>query len=210
MKKCRTCGLDKPLDDFYICKQQKGRYVYHCKDCKKCVLFKIDREKKREEDRKKYSENRIQMCEKKRLWRQKNRKKCLKYEREWIGKNRHKIIESQKRWLGRNRHKVNENQRKRWAAKNSLIHPLSNNGKIAIIYASASSLGWCVDHIIPLAKGGWHHEDNLQILPTLINISKNANPFWEMSGYKSWRDVPVSLWPESLIKEYTKRSREIK
>ena len=29
-----------------------------------------------------------------------------------------------------------------------------------------------VDHIIPLAKGGLHHPDNMQLLPTVINLAK--------------------------------------
>ena len=32
-----------------------------------------------------------------------------------------------------------------------------------------------VDHIIPLARGGLHHEDNLQILPAGINMRKGVS-----------------------------------
>jgi len=31
-----------------------------------------------------------------------------------------------------------------------------------------------VDHIIPLAKGGLHHPDNLQVLPADLNLKKGA------------------------------------
>lgn len=31
---------------------------------------------------------------------------------------------------------------------------------------------WQVDHIHPLSKGGLHHENNLQILPTILNLKK--------------------------------------
>lgn len=61
-----------------------------------------------------------------------------------------------------------------------------------------------IDHIIPISSGGWHHHHNLQPLPLKINASKNDNPFWEMPGYKSWRDVPESLWPDNLVAEYRK------
>jgi len=32
-----------------------------------------------------------------------------------------------------------------------------------------------VDHVIPLARGGLHHEDNLQILPAGINMRKGVS-----------------------------------
>lgn len=59
-----------------------------------------------------------------------------------------------------------------------------------------------VDHIIPIHLGGFHHHLNLQALPKKVNILKKANPFWEMAGYKSWRDVPEYLWPEKLAPSY--------
>lgn len=66
-----------------------------------------------------------------------------------------------------------------------------------------------VDHIIPIVAGGWHHHLNLQILPCGINIRKGGNPFWEMPGYKSWRDVPRYLWPEKLTPAYTELQERV-
>jgi 5-methylcytosine-specific restriction endonuclease McrA len=31
-----------------------------------------------------------------------------------------------------------------------------------------------VDHVIPLAKGGWHHPDNLQVISARENVRKGA------------------------------------
>ena len=36
-----------------------------------------------------------------------------------------------------------------------------------------------VDHIIPVKRGGAHHEDNLQIIPAATNMSKGARIDWE-------------------------------
>lgn len=55
-----------------------------------------------------------------------------------------------------------------------------------------------IDHIIPIALGGFHHHLNLQILPHKINASKSNNPVWKMEGYRYWKDVPDYLWPEPL------------
>lgn len=60
-----------------------------------------------------------------------------------------------------------------------------------------------VDHIIPIACGGFHHHDNLQCLPAKLNLQKQDNPIWEHQGYKCWRDVPTHLWPEQLDKLYS-------
>ena len=59
-----------------------------------------------------------------------------------------------------------------------------------------------VDHIIPIKHGGWHHHDNLQILPAPVNQSKSSSPFWVSSEYKDFRSVPQTLWPEPLIDFY--------
>lgn len=59
-----------------------------------------------------------------------------------------------------------------------------------------------VDHIIPIKHGGWHHHENMQILPAPVNQSKSSSPFWTSTEYKDFRSVPQSLWPEPLIDFY--------
>lgn len=66
------------------------------------------------------------------------------------------------------------------ASKKNAVVPLTHWDKkyIKNIYQTAQWLStFCkpyhVDHIIPLAKGGKHHPDNLQILPSEINIAKS-------------------------------------
>jgi len=59
-----------------------------------------------------------------------------------------------------------------------------------------------VDHIIPIAVGGWHHHANLQILSFYENQKKKANPFYISTKHKDFRSVPQELWPEHLIDAY--------
>lgn len=97
---------------------------------------------------------------------------------------------------------------KRRASVFKQTHPDIDIKRVVEIYRSceavtcASGIKHEVDHIIPLSKGGWHHQDNLQIIPEFENRSKADNPFWEKDGFRSWRDVPESLWPESLKNQY--------
>jgi 5-methylcytosine-specific restriction endonuclease McrA len=66
-----------------------------------------------------------------------------------------------------------------------------DNGAIRAIYAEAMKIEQAVkdcpvfampelgykmhvDHVVPLAKGGLHHEDNLQIIPIGINLRKGV------------------------------------
>lgn len=95
--------------------------------------------------------------------------------------------------------------------RHSNLHPLNDPAECCKIYKLATELTrmtgerHCVDHIIPIAHGGWHHHQNLQPLPENVNAKKNANPFWESSVYKDWMDVPEYLWPDKLRPEYEKR-----
>jgi hypothetical protein len=90
------------------------------------------------------------------------------------------------------------------------LHPSSDVVKLKAIYARVTQLSaegskWAVDHIIPLSRGGWHHEANLQPLPDRVNSAKCDDPFWERPGFKSWRDVPQALWPAELASQYAAR-----
>lgn len=58
------------------------------------------------------------------------------------------------------------------AKKLRVLDPLANKDKIREIYLACPE-GFEVDHIVPLSKGGKHHEDNLQYLTIAENRRKN-------------------------------------
>lgn len=49
--------------------------------------------------------------------------------------------------------------------------------------------GYEVDHIIALAEGGLHHEDNLQYLPAMENRRKNRTQNYDNSLAIRWQDI---------------------
>lgn len=73
------------------------------------------------------------------------------------------------------------------ARKKKLYPPDANAEKIKEIYANCPD-GYEVDHIKPLARGGLHHQDNLQYLPWLENKRKGDKLNW-VCGAKEARLV---------------------
>jgi hypothetical protein len=84
-------------------------------------------------------------------------------------------------WKLKNPHKVRAANAKRRAMKLDQTPKLTSDEKQLVddLYWLAKDLQavsgeeYHVDHIIPLAKGGLHHPDNLQVLPAYINLSKS-------------------------------------
>ena len=64
------------------------------------------------------------------------------------------------------------NQGRYRSKKYRVTAPDADKDKIKQIYLNCPE-GYEVDHIIPLSKGGKHHEDNLQYLTILENRKKN-------------------------------------
>lgn len=102
---------------------------------------------------------------------------------------------------------------RRYARKRDQVHSGHSRKRELELFAVASILTrltgqeYQVDHIIPIAAGGWHHHDNMQVMPMRLNTSKNDNPYWLAPSrlYRDWRNVPVELWPSHLAPAYEER-----
>jgi len=96
---------------------------------------------------------------------------------------------TQKAYRKNNLNKLASDNNRRRAVKLAALSPDRDEAKIAAVYALANLLTarfgrpYHVDHIVPLAKGGLHHENNLvamrgdynsakkdKIVPTLISF----------------------------------------
>ena len=81
-----------------------------------------------------------------------------------------------RKYRKKNRDKVNALSAKHRARKLNQTPNLSQEEKFEMqaIYKMAQELGYEVDHIRPISKGGLHHPDNLQIIPAKENRRKSA------------------------------------
>lgn len=184
----------------------------------------IDKEKKKANYRKWASKNRERLRIYAKAYRDNNLEKAREYDRKYYAERmpldrKKRKWDSLKRFFAENpeyakqyysSHKAEAHARvyKRRANIFNQTHPDIDLKRVVEIYResdnllAATGIRHEVDHIIPLAHGGWHHQDNLQIIPEKINRSKADDPFWEMDGYRSWKSVPKDLWPDKLKKDY--------
>jgi len=101
---------------------------------------------------------------------------------QWRESNRNKENSRIKRWKYGNLPKVLANNAKRRAREvlSSLMLHRDQKEIIKEIYSASLRISKCtgikhhVDHIVPISKGGYHIHTNLQILPALLNLRKQA------------------------------------
>lgn len=74
------------------------------------------------------------------------------------------------------------------ARKKNAITSDTNLQLIKLIYENCP-LGYHVDHIHALARGGIHHQDNLQYLPSSENCRKCADRDYDQSKAIDWRTI---------------------
>ena len=85
------------------------------------------------------------------------------------------------------------------ARKKNAIPADADLDLIKKIYESAPA-GYQIDHIIPLSKGGLHHQDNLQYLPISENCRKGAGRIYDQSLAINWRTILYTFDDNLLIK----------
>ena len=74
------------------------------------------------------------------------------------------------------------------ARKNNATCPTANTKLMKLIFEKCP-VGYDVDHIISITKGGKHHEDNLQYLPRIENRKKGNRDVYDESLAIKWQDV---------------------
>ena len=153
IKVCTRCNEEKQLTDFKKNNRNKDGTAGICKACAN-EYIKANRNK----------------------W------ESSKYCPERYARNPDKRIKSITAWQKRNPEKCNAIAALRRSRKLGQTPEMTSDElrRIEDMYWLAKDLRavsgqeYHVDHIMPLARGGLHHPDNLQILPADLNLSKGA------------------------------------
>lgn len=74
------------------------------------------------------------------------------------------------------------------ARKYNATMPDTDRKLINLIYEMCPE-GYDVDHIVALANGGPHHQDNLQYLPLRENRRKGTRDVYDTSKVLKWQDI---------------------
>lgn len=183
-KTCTKCGkkLEATTEFFSICKRGKFGLRASCKECGNEISrqYSKDHPEYAKTRAKKWRSNNVEHRKEyadahRGEYYKNNKEKCNKASKRYYEANKEKILAYYKEWKKDNQDKRNASHAKRKAQKLNQTPDNADSQKILLYYKKARELdGYEVDHIQPLAKGGLHHEDNLQLLPCELNNEKKA------------------------------------
>ena len=178
----------------------------------------MNKEEKKEYDRKRYSENSDKRKNQVKKYQSKNKNKIKDYLKEYALTNKEKLKEYQKQYQQAHRDKAKEkeyhkaykktptgkevdlrSQRKRRALKANKLHPNHDTTIEKALELQRQKLeiqtrqSYHLDHIWPLSQGGFHHHENLQVIPSSINLIKGDSMEYRHPAIKHWTDLPEWL-----------------
>lgn len=186
MKRCTKCGETKSLEKFGQDKRATDGRRSECLSCgrKRDRAYRETpraRELARQRATKWREANREKARERYRAWLAENREVASEASRRWREKNPERLAQIHKQWRENNRERRSEIQRQRIARqKEALVAEVELD---AIIERDGNLCGICwlpveevphLDHIFPLAAGGTHEPDNVQIAHPACNRRKGA------------------------------------
>ena len=202
MKTCGICKESKPLDEFISDKRVKNGTGSRCKPCQRQVS-KEYRRKNPEKVRDYYRNNRERLLADQRRYYEENPEKykakikanCeriakdpkwIEYKREWHRKNADRYREYHREWAEANREKTREYRRKSENKRRARLRSLPfedvdhlkvfkrDSGICGICCEPVNPEDWHLDHIVPLALGGSHLYENVQVSHPRCNLSKGS------------------------------------
>ena len=201
-KVCKVCQIEQDKSEFRLRKLQSGNYHYES-TCKSCNNSKTRAKCTKEVNRARYLANREAMIANSKRWQQRNQ------DRDWLAKkkyrleNKEKVALIHKRWRARNPDKVRlyaHNRRLKLRVSEldfdaeTILHMRAyQHNKCACCGVAFNDIGYELDHIVPVAKGGQHTVWNLQLLCKSCNSSKNAK------DPSTFREFLRKRYPERYI-----------
>ena len=148
-------------------------------------------------------------CKRKREYSRKYRamhpEKVRQSKRKYYERNRERCCERTRAWREANPDKNLALKATRRARKLAALDSTASQTAIAALHAEAKMaeafMGqrFAVDHVVPLSRGGKHHEDNLRVLPARLNSVKHARLDSEITDavFQAW------LSPNPYFEEVT-------
>jgi len=189
MKQCCKCKKIKSLSEFHKDKYRKDGYRSICKFCRKkyrqehkieiAKYYQEHKLEKAEYIAKYYQEHKAEITEYMAKYRQENKAEIAEYKTKYRQEHKAKIAEYDAKYYQENKDQRGARSTKRRANKLNQTPSNANLNKIAKFYSKAQKLSkqtnikYHVDHIIPLSKGGLHHENNLQVITATQNLQKS-------------------------------------
>jgi hypothetical protein len=172
LRKCKDCGLEGCYDNLDLFVKSSASVHGRQNLCKQCSSLR---------SLKWYCSNLESTKGVRQAWREQNKDRKAVKDKTWREANPDRMANLLSEWKLKNPHKVRAANAKRRAMKLDQTPKLTSDEKQLVddLYWLAKDLQavsgeeYHVDHIIPLAKGGLHHPDNLQVLPAYINLSKS-------------------------------------
>jgi hypothetical protein len=147
-----------------------------------------------------------------------NSDKCKNNRKEYYKNNPEKVKLANEAWRIANPDKRRVIVSRRNAKKRNQLHPdhdttiERNLDNIARELYEKNNIKYQIDHIWPIAKGGPHHHENLQVVSQSINSQKNDSLSFSCEGIKTWVDLPSHIlkWVKiNKREEYDKAIIEI-
>lgn len=193
MKTCSACKVEKPLTEFY---RRPANRDGRRGDCKLCTDAKVAKwqeanpDKVRAAKRKYDANNKEKVSEMKKRWQYANRKRMAELVMRYARKNPDKVAARNAAWTKENLAWCAAKNARRHAAKLQATPAWANEFFISEAYdlaarrTKATGFKWHVDHVVPLQSKlvcGLHVENNLQVIPATVNLSKHN---------KHWPDMP--------------------
>jgi hypothetical protein len=241
LKICSKCKCEKSLEFFNVKRASKDGRDHLCKSCHSIAMkeryakdpdkYKAGSKKWRDDNIERHRANAKAWAERNPERAKENKRRSLDQNPDWYENyhknyriaNREKHNEYNKIYYTNNKEKFFNNNAKRRAIKQDQLHPDRDAIIEQNLYITARKLfnetgvKYHVDHIWPLAKGGPHHHDNLQVITSDINNSKNNNMLFKHPDIKTWCDLPDHIlkwvkdhkreWFDKVVNQVVKRKK---
>jgi hypothetical protein len=200
-KCCTKCGIEKSRAEFHADKSKADGLNKWCKVCRLalCAAYRKSNPEKWRESVSKYREANREKCRKSNAnYRatnlEKTREASRQSARRYFHANAEKCRLRNREWRRENPDKNMARYSRRRARKLAATDPTANQDAIEALYAEAkmaeafTGTPMAVDHAVPLARSGRHHEDNLRVLPAHLNSVKGAKLDSEVTdpAFKAW------------------------